>query len=591
MNIVYQSQVSNIGWTEAVQTNEVSGESGNNIEAIALSIPTALGHVKYRSFVDSEGWQDWVEDADVSGTVNQGKAIQAVQIELTGDAVKKYDVYYHVNVKGFGWMDWAKNGEVAGTIGLNQSVQELQITYTQKDGAAPGSTQIASIDQSSLPYQNSIRYSAHVRNIGWMDEVSDGQTAGTTGKGLPIEALKINLGNYEALGDISGVTYELQCQDIGWTAPVSNGAEGGTTGQAKHAEAIKINLTGRMALAYDVYYRTHVSNYGWLDWAKNGEVSGTVGLNAPMEAIEIKLVVKDGQAPGETAEAAINKDELAAKAAVNYNVHVSNIGWQNGFSNGAQAGITDPGYKIEAMSVELPNLSAGSGVTYQTHVSNVGWVDPVGNGQVSGTTGQGNPIEAFCISLTGPDALYYDIYYQAYSEDIGWLGWAKNGEYAGTTKGSKGVQAIHILELPKGSPAPGSTEGAYRELEPVNNGWIWPLDIPANISSGFGYREGGNHLGLDILAPSGQPIKAAKSGTVITSSYYGAYGNCVIISNDNSGEQVYYAHMSAYITSVGQHVNQGDVIGYVGCTGNATCNHLHFGIVSGGNWIDPLCVY
>ncbi|HET8581349.1 MAG TPA: peptidoglycan DD-metalloendopeptidase family protein [Candidatus Paceibacterota bacterium] len=83
---------------------------------------------------------------------------------------------------------------------------------------------------------------------------------------------------------------------------------------------------------------------------------------------------------------------------------------------------------------------------------------------------------------------------------------------------------------------------------------------------------------VDLAAPSGTPIKAAAGGTVIISragGWNGGYGTYVVISHGN-GTQTLYAHMSKDAVAVGDYVSQGEVIGYVGMTGEATGPHLHF---------------
>ena len=132
--------------------------------------------------------------------------------------------------------------------------------------------------------------------------------------------------------------------------------------------------------------------------------------------------------------------------------------------------------------------------------------------------------------------------------------------------------------------------------------YYWPLD-PSNdssfaISSPFAGRihpitgEWSNHQGVDIAVSSGTPILAAGSGTVEIAGWNGGYGNCVVINmgDDGSGNQVatLYGHMSSVATSVGASVNKGDVIGYVGSTGNSTGPHLHYGWMLNGNFVDPL---
>ena len=117
--------------------------------------------------------------------------------------------------------------------------------------------------------------------------------------------------------------------------------------------------------------------------------------------------------------------------------------------------------------------------------------------------------------------------------------------------------------------------------------------ISGTISSRFGGRSSGQHTGLDIAAPYGTPIKAAASGTVTYSNAkrdskgrYISYGELIIIKHDN-GVETYYGHCSARYVKEGQHVNQGDVIGAVGSTGNSTGNHLHLEIRINGVAYNP----
>jgi murein DD-endopeptidase MepM/ murein hydrolase activator NlpD len=115
----------------------------------------------------------------------------------------------------------------------------------------------------------------------------------------------------------------------------------------------------------------------------------------------------------------------------------------------------------------------------------------------------------------------------------------------------------------------------------TGSGWVWPLDGFYTITSFFGPRThpitgvAGNHLGTDVRASYGTPIKSAKGGVVITSTYNSSYGNYVVVNHGN-GVTTLYAHMSSRAVSVGQVVTQGQVLGYVGSTGSSTGNHLHY---------------
>jgi murein DD-endopeptidase MepM/ murein hydrolase activator NlpD len=116
-------------------------------------------------------------------------------------------------------------------------------------------------------------------------------------------------------------------------------------------------------------------------------------------------------------------------------------------------------------------------------------------------------------------------------------------------------------------------------------GLIWPVN--GTISSPFGWRWGRMHEGIDIAIPAGTPIRAAKAGRVILAAYTSGYGNYTCIDH-GGGLSTCYAHQSSYATSTGASVSQGQVIGYVGCTGSCFGDHLHFEVRVNGAAVDPL---
>ena len=123
-------------------------------------------------------------------------------------------------------------------------------------------------------------------------------------------------------------------------------------------------------------------------------------------------------------------------------------------------------------------------------------------------------------------------------------------------------------------------------------GYLWPLPGYYQLTSQFGYRihpitgKPHSHTGIDIPAPGGTSILAAKSGQVITSARHSSYGEYVVIDHGN-GNSTLYAHMSSRAVSEGQMVTQGQVIGYVGTTGSSTGNHLHFEVRDNYTRVDP----
>jgi murein DD-endopeptidase MepM/ murein hydrolase activator NlpD len=119
----------------------------------------------------------------------------------------------------------------------------------------------------------------------------------------------------------------------------------------------------------------------------------------------------------------------------------------------------------------------------------------------------------------------------------------------------------------------------------ADSGFIWPVD--GILTSPFGPRWGRLHAGIDIAAPGGTPIRAAKDGTVTLAEPYGGYGNYTCVDH-GTGLSSCYAHQSGFATTDGADVSQGDVIGYVGNTGASFGDHLHFEVRLDGTPVDPL---
>ncbi len=121
----------------------------------------------------------------------------------------------------------------------------------------------------------------------------------------------------------------------------------------------------------------------------------------------------------------------------------------------------------------------------------------------------------------------------------------------------------------------------------------WPLPGRTRISSPYGMRfhpihkKNKMHTGIDIPAPSGTPILAADTGTVIMATTYGGFGKTVILDH-GAGVATQYSHMVSIGVSLGQTVAKGETVGGVGTTGTSTGNHLHFQIMINGKTVDPL---
>jgi murein DD-endopeptidase MepM/ murein hydrolase activator NlpD len=123
-----------------------------------------------------------------------------------------------------------------------------------------------------------------------------------------------------------------------------------------------------------------------------------------------------------------------------------------------------------------------------------------------------------------------------------------------------------------------------------------PLKFDPRITSRFATRRmhpilrtARAHNGVDYAAPSGAPIVAVASGTVIGATFDNANGRMVRLRHTN-GYVTYYLHMSRFAAGMraGARINQGETIGYVGSTGLATGPHLHYGLQRNGRWVDPV---
>lgn len=315
------------------------------------------------------------------------------------------------------------------------------------------------LSATALASNLNLNYDAHVADIGWMDPVSEGSEAGTTGLAKSLEALTINS---------SEVEYQAHCTNIGWEGWKTNGQIAGTTGRALSLQAIQVRLTGEAQNNYDIYYRVHSANIGWLDWAKNGEIAGTTGCDTPAEAYQIVLVEKGANAPGSTENPNFTTDNVRDYTQANYRVSVKNSGWTSTSVDGEESGTTGLDLPIYGVTINIPKID--NGIEYRTFIKGTGWTNWVSNSQVSGDgSTEDRYVQGIQIRLKGTAKALYDVYYQTHNSNYGWLGWAKNGEKAGTLYGNSSMQSLKVILMPKFTSAPGSTANYLVEEYPSRN--------------------------------------------------------------------------------------------------------------------------
>ena len=268
----------------------------------------------------------------------------------------------------------------------------------------------------------SISYTTHIQDIGWQNQVKDGEMAGTEGQSKRLEAIKITL------KDLSGVKikYQTHIQDIGWQDWKYDGTLAGTEGQSKRLEAIRIEL--EESDKYSIMYRVHIQDIGWQEWKYDGEVAGTEGQSKRVEAIEIKLVEK-------------------SVFKVAYISHVEDVGWQNWRYDGETAGTEGQSKRMEAIQIGFSNAPDGAKMRYKVHIQDIGWQDWKDSQEMAGTEGQSKRLEAIQIKLENTQD--YSIEYRVHVQDIGWQDWVKDGKTSGTEGQSKRLEAIQIRIISK----------------------------------------------------------------------------------------------------------------------------------------------
>lgn len=508
--IAYTSHVQDYGWQDWKTDGTSSGTSGQSKRLEGIKIKTGgsiNGGVSYKTHVQDIGWQDWVQNGELAGTSGQSKRLEAIQIKLTGSAGDSFSVYYRVHAQDYGWLGWAKDGDSAGTEGLSKRLESIEVIALPK-GQVPDDydSSVGAMKKKTLSYSTHIQ--DYGTQTGFSDSVDEPITLGTTGEGKRLEGLTLQLD-----GDLSqlGISYGAHIQDIGWQEDRSNGSFAGTTGQSKRIEALHIALGD--SSGYSIWYRAHVQDYGWLGWAKDGENAGTVGLSKRMEAIELVIMPKGQTPPGYDPSV-----DSAKTSILEYSSHISQIGTVSDVADNLCAdivlGTTGQSRHLEGFRLGISDSteSIGGSIEYRAHVQDIGWQDWQANSSFAGTSGKAKSIQAVEFKLDGEIAQKYDIFYRAHVSNIGWLDWTKNGDSAAGSVGcSIPIEAIEVAIVPKGSsdaPSVGATPLLDSSLFPSINcesqsaGWGWGKTSEGSVAGAIGQSRALVGMGLSVANDS-----------------------------------------------------------------------------------------
>ncbi len=152
-NVSYRTHVQDIGWQSYVKNGNTSGTTNQSrrLEAIQIQLDdnNYSGAIEYSAHIQDIGWQSWVSNNSLSGTVNQSKRLEAIKIRLTGDIANYYDVYYRVHAQEYGWLGWAANGQLAGTSGFSYRLEAIQIQLVPKGANSISTSNNSFYDRST----------------------------------------------------------------------------------------------------------------------------------------------------------------------------------------------------------------------------------------------------------------------------------------------------------------------------------------------------------------------------------------------------------------------------------------------------------
>ncbi len=500
-----------------------------------------------------------------------------------------------------------------------------------------------------------ITYQGYVEGTGWQSVSQNDAILGTTGNGLRLEAIKINLNNASAGMRIK---YQANIQNTGWTSWTYDGGQVGTPGQGLRIEAIRIKLEGAPA-GYTVQYQSHIQDKGWMDSVQDGVTSGTEGLSLRMEALKINLSKLRNSYKYDANSNLAKKEDFINGTSFNYtydladrltkvseaNGNTTSFGYDNNNNSNSLneiignnsygtnfsydkdnrlTGITynrntnnSISYSYDTLGrIQSKNTNTGAaqfntsysylkgsdvsavGVTYQASLSTTGWQAAVTDGGTAGTVGQGTKMEQFKISLVG--ALPgMRIKYQAHVSNVGWQNWV----YDGTTVGVVGQQIEALRIQLEGAP-----EGYHVEYKAHVQDIGWQDSVVDGALAGTtGQSKRLEAIQVSIIKPSSK--ESTRIGSINNNgnsiSYtYDKIGNIDTITQNGKAIKYYYNELNELTREDNQVLNKTITYSYdVG--GNIT-NKVEYPYTTGalgtaaktipysygdGNWKDKLTAF
>ena len=264
-----------------------------------------------------------------------------------------------------------------------------------------------------------ISYSANSQYVGWLEQVTEPNTAGTTGRSLDLYQIKISLANAVKSAKLSAKVYS----DGKWLTYDKINADTEIGNADKALQIVNFNLSNQAG--YRLQYRVHSADIGWQPWVNQGEDAGISGKN--VQAIDFKLV-RDNSV-------------IITKPSIYYQAHISENGWLDYVGDSEIAGDIEKSNALEAFKIGIDNIS-----DYQLNIKTYdkvnGWVnyDNVKGDTIIGSTGKSLSLQAINATLNNNDG--YKLQYRTYLSNQGWSDWTNQGSVNGVTSGDNEIKAV-----------------------------------------------------------------------------------------------------------------------------------------------------
>lgn len=146
--LLLRSHLMGWGWQRYVSEGEICGDEGRGrgIDAIEISLLNQPyeGEIVFRSYLENAGWEeDWNTSGEISGSVDENRRLEAIELRLVGEMAKHYELHYRTYIEKIGWLGWAKNAMPAGSEGYSYKMEALQVELVPKGTPVPSGDKLA----------------------------------------------------------------------------------------------------------------------------------------------------------------------------------------------------------------------------------------------------------------------------------------------------------------------------------------------------------------------------------------------------------------------------------------------------------------